>query len=381
MLATAAYGVQMHCLHAIHNKYVSVSTREGMWMDSIIGRAFALRSPVAILADAWTTCGAGTEEVLYEAAALAIAQELSALNTDSLGSTNGVYPNCSGLENRLFAEVVDAVFHMGMTEEEGNAMIRKIYQKYEHTLDEPKLGQPFNEVYDVKTIEPTPAWQACYDKVKADPARHGHPVPLLSGDPFGCGGSPGRKRSGLSPRSCVFMDAAACKPGPAVIACRMLEDELLLAMRRTGKEYPVAWLESGLHETPQLLHAALMEAIAAYDGRYGVLLLAMGACGNAVDGIGAAHSTLVLPRFQDCIGLLLDEPRASDAFYLTRGWLRGERALPCAYRRARERYGEKTARAVYEIMLRNYAAFSLLDTGAYPLSGVPRGAGAARRVL
>lgn len=47
-------------------------------------------------------------------------------------------------------------------------MIRKIYQKYEHTLDEPKLGQPFNEVYDVKTIEPTPAWQACYDKVKAD---------------------------------------------------------------------------------------------------------------------------------------------------------------------------------------------------------------------
>ena len=168
MLATAAYGVQMHCLHAIHNKYVSVSTREGMWMDSIIGRAFALRSPVAILADAWTTCGAGTEEVLYEAAALAIAQELSALNTDSLGSTNGVYPNCSGLENRLFAEVVDAVFHMGMTEEEGNAMIRKIYQKYEHTLDEPKLGQPFNEVYDVKTIEPTPAWQACYDKVKAD---------------------------------------------------------------------------------------------------------------------------------------------------------------------------------------------------------------------
>lgn len=168
MLATAAYGVQMHCLHAIHNKYVSVSTREGMWMDSIIGRAFALRSPIAILADAWTTCGAGTEEVLYEAAALAIAQELSALNTDSLGSTNGVYPNCSGLENRLFAETVDAVFHMRMTEEQGNDLIRRIFKKYEHTLDNPNLGKPFNEVYDVKTIEPTPEWQAMYDKVKAD---------------------------------------------------------------------------------------------------------------------------------------------------------------------------------------------------------------------
>lgn len=168
LLSTAAYNVQMHCMHAVHNKYISVSTREGMWMDSIIGRAFALRAPTAILADAWTGCGTGTEELLYECAALAIAQELSALNTDSLGSTNGVFPHCSGLENRLFAEVVDAVFHMGMTEEEGNEMIRRIYKKYEHTIAEPKLGVPFDQVYDTKTIEPLPEWQACYDRVKAD---------------------------------------------------------------------------------------------------------------------------------------------------------------------------------------------------------------------
>ena len=131
------------------------------------------RSPIAIFADAWTTCGAGTEEVLYEAAALAIAQELSALNTDSLGSTNGVYPNCSGLEDRLFAETVDAVFHQGMTEVEGNAMLKKILEKYEYTLDEPKLGKRFDEVYDVRTIEPTAEWKGMYDKVKADLATMG----------------------------------------------------------------------------------------------------------------------------------------------------------------------------------------------------------------
>ena len=173
MLATVAYGVQMHCLHAIHNKYVSVSTREGMWMDSAIGMAFALRSPIAILADAWTTCGTGAKELFYEAAALAIAQELSCLNTDSLGSTNGVYPNCSGLEDRLFAETVDAVFNQGMTQEEGNALIREIYKKYEHTLDEPKLGKRFDEVYDIHTIEPLPEWQAMYEEAKADLASMG----------------------------------------------------------------------------------------------------------------------------------------------------------------------------------------------------------------
>ena len=166
IFATTAYGVQMHCLHAIHNKYVAVSTREGMWMDSIIGRAFARNAPLAILADAWTMCGTGTDELLYETAALAIAQELSCLHTDALGATNGVYPNCSGLENRLFAEVVDAVFHMQMSAEQGNDLVRKLVKKYEHTFENPDFGQPFDQVYDVRKIVPLPAWQERYDRVK-----------------------------------------------------------------------------------------------------------------------------------------------------------------------------------------------------------------------
>jgi methylamine--corrinoid protein Co-methyltransferase len=168
ILSTAAYGVQMHCMHAIHNKYISVSTKEGMWMDSIIGRAFAQNAPISILADAWVTTGAGTDEVLYESAALAISQELSMLHTDSLGSTNGVYPNCSGLENRLFAEVADAVFHQGMTPEEGNALIEKIFAKYSHSFDNPNFGLPFDEVYDVKLVEPKREWLDRYERVKED---------------------------------------------------------------------------------------------------------------------------------------------------------------------------------------------------------------------
>ena len=173
ILSTAAYNVQMHCVHAIHNKYIAVSTKEGMWMDSIMGRAFAQNAPIPIFADAWTMCGAGTDEILYESAALAISQELSALHTDSLGATNGVYPNCSGLENRLFAEVVDATFHQGMTPQEGNELIEKIFAKYSHTFENPNLGQRFDEVYDVLRIVPKPEWQERYDRVKADLAEMG----------------------------------------------------------------------------------------------------------------------------------------------------------------------------------------------------------------
>jgi methylamine---corrinoid protein Co-methyltransferase len=173
MLSTAAYGVDMHCLHPIHNKYISVSTRESMWVDSIVGRAFARNAPLALLADAWTTAGAGTSEILYETAALAIAQEASALHTDSLGSTNGVYPNCSGLEARFFAEVVHAVFHQKLTPEQANDLVQKLFTKYQHGFDNPNFGLPFPEVYDTKTITPKPAWFEIYQRVKDEVAEMG----------------------------------------------------------------------------------------------------------------------------------------------------------------------------------------------------------------
>jgi methylamine--corrinoid protein Co-methyltransferase len=166
MLSTAAYGVDMHCLHPIHNKYVSVSTKEAMWVDSIVGRAFARHAPLALLADAWTTAGAGTEEILYETAALAIAQEASALHTDSLGATNGVYPNCSGLEARFFAEVAHATFQQKLSPEQANQLVLNLFDKYEHGFQNPNIGLPFPEVYDIRTITPKPEWLDIYKRVK-----------------------------------------------------------------------------------------------------------------------------------------------------------------------------------------------------------------------
>jgi methylamine---corrinoid protein Co-methyltransferase len=173
MLSTAAYNVHMHCLHPIHNRFISVSTKEGMWVDSVVGRGFARNAPLALLADAWTTAGAGTEEILYETAALAIAQECSALHTDSLGATNGVYPNCTGLECRFYAEVVHAVFNQKLTPEQANDLVLKLFEKYQHGFENPNLGKPFPEVYDIKTITPKAEWLEIYQRVKADVAALG----------------------------------------------------------------------------------------------------------------------------------------------------------------------------------------------------------------
>ena len=139
-----------------------------MWVDSIVGRAFANHSPLALLADAWTTAGAGTEAVLYEAAALALLDEVSALNSDSLGATNGVYPNCSGLEARFYAEVVHAAFNQHLTPDQANTIILKLFDKYKDGFVTPNFGSRFDEVYDMKTVMPKPAWLDMYKRVKED---------------------------------------------------------------------------------------------------------------------------------------------------------------------------------------------------------------------
>lgn len=173
LLSTTAYGVDMHCLHPIHNKYVSVSTKEAMWVNSIVGRAFARNAPLALLADAWTTAGAGNRDILYETAALAIAQEASSLHTDSLGSTNGVYPNCSGLEARFFAEVVHATFQQKLSPEQANDLVLRLFEKYEGGFENPDFGLPFPEVYDMRTITPKKEWLDTYKRVKDEVADMG----------------------------------------------------------------------------------------------------------------------------------------------------------------------------------------------------------------
>jgi methylamine--corrinoid protein Co-methyltransferase len=173
ILSTAAYGVDMHCLHPVHNKYISSSTKESMWIDSVVGRGFANKSPLVLLADAWTTAGAGTPDILYETAALAIVDEISALHSDALGATNGVYPNCSGLEARFYAEVVHAIFDQKMTPEEANEIVLQLYQKYQEGFNSPNFGLPFPEVYNPKTINPKPAWLEIYHRIKDEVAEMG----------------------------------------------------------------------------------------------------------------------------------------------------------------------------------------------------------------
>ena len=98
-----------------------------------------------------------------------------------------------------------------------------------------------------------------------------------------------------------------------IIGCKTLENELNCAIEQCSCAYDIKWVESGLHNLPKKLRAALQTAIDEAQG-YSCALLAFGYCGNSVSGLRSGETTLIIPRADDCISLLLGSNSARAAF-------------------------------------------------------------------
>jgi hypothetical protein len=161
--------------------------------------------------------------------------------------------------------------------------------------------------------------------------------------------------------------------GRIILACRTLIEEITRAVEETGVDYPVKWVESGLHLYPDKLGTALQREIDSITN-VDTVIVGYGLCGNALLGIEAAGARLVVPRVDDCISLLLgsyqariDLAREMGTYFLTRGWLENESNIIRDYDRCLERYGEERTKKVFRTILTHYRRLALIDTGTYDL--------------
>ncbi len=157
-----------------------------------------------------------------------------------------------------------------------------------------------------------------------------------------------------------------------IVGCKTLENELLRAVEETGCSYEILWIESGLHNYPKKLNQVLQETLDGCGARQG--LAAMGFCGNSIENISTGDYTLIFPRVDDCISLLLGSckrrmeiSREHGTYFLTEGWLKGERNIWKEYEYTMDKYGEETGKEIFSMMLGNYRSLALLDTGCYSM--------------
>ena len=155
-----------------------------------------------------------------------------------------------------------------------------------------------------------------------------------------------------------------------ILACSALTYYVRAAQEKMGTNYPIIEVDRNIHDRPKLLRSMVEEAIAKFPEDTDTILVAMGACGNCWAGM-SFHGTLVIPRMDDCITILLhtdDEWHANlkkaghfyvideedDHFSLVR-----------MYEAMVERHGEKKAKKIAGMMFGNYTNVDIVDTGVF----------------
>jgi methylamine--corrinoid protein Co-methyltransferase len=167
ILANLVCLANYHLLHPIHIRHVATSTPAVMWVQGIVQQAFARNAPCIIVSDIYPKSGAMTRELLYETATNAIAITVSGGHLEGVGAADGALPNGSGLEARLMGQVGHAVARQGLDLSSAEALIQQLLPHYQHVFDLQggNPGLPFDQVYDLQTLQPVPAWQQIYEEV------------------------------------------------------------------------------------------------------------------------------------------------------------------------------------------------------------------------
>ncbi|MEY7999105.1 DUF1638 domain-containing protein [Clostridium sp. Mt-5] len=158
-----------------------------------------------------------------------------------------------------------------------------------------------------------------------------------------------------------------------IVACRTIEDELKKIVNEIKCNYPVLWIESGLHLQPDSLKECLQHEL-NHISNVDQVILAFGYCGNSIIGLKPPTYRMVFPRVDDCITLLLGSCKrrnelagGSGTYFLTKGWLESERNIWVEYQDAVKRYGKKKAEKIYSIIFKHYKRLGVIETGAYDL--------------
>ncbi|WP_409967582.1 DUF1638 domain-containing protein [Bengtsoniella intestinalis] len=163
-----------------------------------------------------------------------------------------------------------------------------------------------------------------------------------------------------------------------LIACSMLERELIPYL---PPDVSVTWIERGLHERPTQLCQVLQETLDALPPEVDTVLLAYGFCGGAMEGISCPSATLVLPLFDDCIGMLLQGERKTRSMYFTASWLEDAQFIGNAYDRAVDDYGQEMADEIYQTMVGAYQSVVLLDTQCFDVESASQTMGVCAEKL
>lgn len=179
-------------------------------------------------------------------------------------------------------------------------------------------------------------------------------------------GSDGYVRSYLN----IFCLQVFSQMSTVILACSALTPYVRAAQKKVKTNYPIVEMDRKYHDRPQKLKLMLEKTLKKIPGSVDTILVAMGACGNCWDGI-SWKGRLVIPRMDDCVTILLhtdDEWHANlkkpghfyqideDGDYFS---------IAASYKKLTDKYGERKAKRICDMMYGNYTNIDIVDTGMF----------------
>lgn len=151
-----------------------------------------------------------------------------------------------------------------------------------------------------------------------------------------------------------------------VLACKVF-DSLLESYLPADLADQVIFLDYGLHQYPKNLKKAVQEQIDDIQ-EPSRILLGYGLCGNGLKGIEAGGHTMIIPRADDCIAILLGSYQAymrefnsnPGTYYLTKGWLESGSDPLKQYHETIEKYGAETGEWIMDQQYMHYKRLVLV---------------------
>jgi hypothetical protein len=156
------------------------------------------------------------------------------------------------------------------------------------------------------------------------------------------------------------------RTGVVVLSCQVLQD-LLVRLLPEGLAREVTFMDYGLHRVPSKMTGTLQDAIDHIE-EPSLVVLGYGLCGNGLQGIRAGKHTLLVPRVDDCITLLLGSRKAylrefeavPGTYYLSKGWLESGSHPLKEYEEYLPKYGPKEAMWIMDQQYQHYERLVLV---------------------
>jgi hypothetical protein len=151
-----------------------------------------------------------------------------------------------------------------------------------------------------------------------------------------------------------------------IIACRVLQD-LLERLLPTTRIQQSIFMDYGLHRVPSKMTRSLQDEIDGIEDP-SLVVLGYGLCGNGLNGIKAGIHTLLVPRVDDCIAIILGSRQAyirefeavPGTYYLSKGWLESGSHPLKEFEKYSEKYGTKETEWIMDQQYQNYERLALV---------------------